>query len=106
MEAHEKIDQMVNRIVQHFAPEKIYLFGSHVSDRATEDSDVDLLVVMPIEGSKREQRLRLRAVLRDIRVPKDIIAVTPDELERRKDIPGTIEYPAVQEGRVVYARTQ
>jgi hypothetical protein len=42
--------------------------------------------------------------LHDIRIPKDIIVTTPEDFEWRKEIPGTIEYPAVQEGKVLYAR--
>ena len=99
----KKIRQMVNRIIREFHPERIILFGSHARGDAGPDSDVDLLVVMAVEGSKREAQLRVRGVLHDIRIPKDVIVSTPEEFEWRKEIVGTIERPAVREGEILYA---
>jgi predicted nucleotidyltransferase len=97
------IRRMVELIVKRFHPEKVILFGSHARGEAGPDSDVDLLVVMPVSGSKREKAIEIAVALHGIRVPKDIIVTTPEEFEWRKDIPGTIERPAVLEGKVLYA---
>jgi len=96
---------MADRIVARFKPEKIILFGSHARGEGGQDSDVDLLVVMPVKGSKRKTRLNIRQALRDIHIPKDIIVSTPEEFAWRKEIAGTIERPAVREGEVLYARS-
>jgi predicted nucleotidyltransferase len=98
------IDKMVRRIVKRFDPEKIILFGSHAKGTARPDSDVDLLIVMPVAGSKRKMQLELRTALHDVRVPKDVIVTTPEEFAWRKDVVGTIEYPAATEGKLLYAR--
>lgn len=98
------IDKMVRRIVKRFDPEKIILFGSHARGTAHPDSDVDLLIVMPVAGSKRKMQLELRTALHDVRVPKDVIVTTPEEFAWRKDVVGTIEYPAATEGKLLYAR--
>jgi len=95
---------MVQRIVRQFMPEKIILFGSHARGDAGPDSDVDLLIVMPVAGSKREKAVEIGVALHAIRVPKDLIVVTPEEFEWRKDTIGTIEWPAWREGKVLYAR--
>lgn len=100
----EEIQKMVDRIVERFHPEKIILFGSHARGEAGPDSDVDLLVVMPVEGSRREKAVQIGVALHDIRVPKDIIVTTPENFEWRKEISGTIERPADREGMVLYAR--
>ncbi|MGH7341886.1 MAG: nucleotidyltransferase domain-containing protein [Candidatus Rokuibacteriota bacterium] len=100
----EAIDEMVRRIVERFDPERIILFGSHARGSASPDSDVDLLIVMPVEGSKRAKQIEVRLALHDISFPKDVIVTTPEEFARRRDVPGTIEWPASREGRVVYAR--
>lgn len=105
LSAQRDIEKMVRRIVDRFQPERLILFGSHARGEAGPDSDVDLLVIMPVEGGKREAQARIRVALHDIRVPVDVIVTTPDDFEWRKEIPGTIEYPAVQEGRVLYARS-
>lgn len=101
-EIEAAIGEMVRRIVERFHPEKIILFGSHARGDANPDSDVDLLVVMPFEGSKREKQIDLRTELYDLPVAKDIIVTRPEEFAWRKDVPGTMEQPAANEGRVVY----
>jgi predicted nucleotidyltransferase len=98
------IQKMVKRIVREFRPAKVILFGSHARGEAGPDSDVDLLVVMDFEGSKREKQLAIRLALHAFRVPKDIIVATPEEFAWRRDIAGTIERPADREGHVLYTR--
>ena len=96
---------MVNRIVKRFRPERIILFGSHARGDAGPDSDVDLLVVMDFEGSKLQRMVELRGTLRDIAVPVDILVTRPADFAWRKDVVGTIEWPAFKEGKVLYARS-
>jgi predicted nucleotidyltransferase len=100
----QAIQMMVERLVEHFNPDQIILFGSQARGTAGPGSDVDLLVIMPVSGSKRARQLELRMALHDIAVPKDIILATPDEVARRRDIVGTIIRPALREGKVLYAR--
>ncbi len=100
-----EIQRMVRRIVRQFRPERVILFGSHARGEAGPDSDVDLLVVMPFKGLKHHKQVEIRVALHDIRIPKDIIITTPEDFAWRKDVVGTIEYPAVREGKVLYARS-
>ncbi len=102
--ADREIQRMVGRIVRQFHPERVILFGSHARGEAGPDSDVDLLVVMPVEGPKHKKQVEIRVALHDIRIPKDIIVTTPEDFAWRKDIVGTIEYPALREGKILYAR--
>lgn len=95
---------MVRRLVSQFHPEKIILFGSHARGDAGPDSDVDLLIVMPYLGSRREKQVEIRLALRNIRIPKDIVVTAPEEFLWRKEVPGTIERPAAREGKILYAR--
>jgi len=50
-----RIQEMVDRIVREFGPDRIILFGSHARGEGGPDSDVDLLVVMPVKGSRRRK---------------------------------------------------
>ena len=102
--AGRQIKKVVERIVSRFAPDRIILFGSHARGNAGADSDIDLLVVMPVTGSRRDKAIEIGVSLHDISIPKDLIVVTPQEFEWRKDIVGTIERPAAREGKVLYAR--
>ena len=96
------IDEAVKRIVERFRPAKIILFGSHACGAAEPDSDVDLLVVMDVKGSKRRQAVEIDLALSDRRFPLDLIVVTPEEFEKYRDVAGHIIYPAVREGRIIY----
>jgi predicted nucleotidyltransferase len=101
----EQIDRMVRRIVKKFAPERIILFGSQARSDAGPDSDVDLLVVMPVDGSRYEKGLEISLTLPRGPAPVDVIVTTPEEFAWRKDVAGTIEWSATREGKVLYART-
>jgi predicted nucleotidyltransferase len=98
------IDKMARRLARRFRPEQIILFGSHARGRAGPDSDVDLLIIMPFTGSKRDKEIELRLALYDFLVPMDIILASPEEARRRRNIPGTIIRPALREGKVLYVR--
>lgn len=102
--AQKKIEEMVRRIVERFHPDQVVLFGSYARGEAGPDSDVDLLVVMPVSGSKRKMAIEIDLALAGMGLPKDIIVVTPEEVARLRDIVGTIVYPAVREGKVMYER--
>lgn len=98
------IEEMVRRIVSHFSPERLILFGSHARGAAGPDSDVDLLVVMPCPQSTRLQVVEIRKLLADLPIAKDVVVVTPEYFARYRDIVGTIVWPAVREGKLLYER--
>lgn len=104
MSTQEKIEELTRRIASRFKPEQIILFGSHGRGDAGAESDVDLLVVMNVDKTKRQAAVEIGVAVHDIDLPKDIIVTTPQEYEWRKDVTGTIEYPAAHEGKVLYAR--
>jgi predicted nucleotidyltransferase len=96
------IQEMARRIVADIDPVKIILFGSHAQGTAGLGSDVDLLVVQRDPVQEQQAATRLRRLLRDFRVPIDIIVVGQAFTERYSDIPGSVLYPAFREGRVLY----
>ena len=100
----KEIRQMVKRIVARFDPDRVILFGSRARGQASPDSDVDLLVVMPVTGGRRDKAVEIGVALDDIRVAKDIVVTTPEEFAWRRRIVGTIERPAAREGEVLYVR--
>jgi uncharacterized protein len=98
------IETMTERIVRHFQPLQLILFGSQARGEATPRSDVDLLVVMPQVSDKRRVTIEIRRVLADLPICKDIIITTPEEIARRGDLVGTVLRPALREGKVLYER--
>lgn len=98
------LNEIVKRITSFCSPEKIILFGSYAYGQPTQDSDLDIMVVMDTSEMPHKRSVSLRKLLRDISMPKDIIVKTPDEFDRYKDVIGTIVFPAAHHGKVIYER--
>lgn len=94
--------EITDRIVREFRPVRIVLFGSRARGNARPDSDFDLLVVLPECDDKRRVRRDIYDALEDIKVSKDIVVTTPDEIARSGNLIGTVLRPALQEGVVLY----
>lgn len=99
----EAILQMGRIIVDLFHPQQVILFGSHARGTAGPDSDVDLLVVMDVEDSRRRTGAKIGAALHGFAIPKDVIVTTPEAFRLRREVPGTIERSAALEGKVLHA---
>jgi type I restriction enzyme S subunit len=98
----ETLREIVRRVVEAVAPEKIILFGSAARGEMGPDSDVDLLVVK--SGVDRLETARaVRRSLLGIGIPKDVIAVTPEDLSRHGGDRSGVIFSALREGKVVYA---
>ena len=95
---------MAKRIADRFKPDKIILFGSRARGMSGPDSDVDLLVVLPHCEDRKAATISIMRTLADLPISKDIVVTTPLELETRGRLASTVLYPAVHEGKVVYAR--
>lgn len=69
------------------------------------DSDADVLVVMPVQGSRREAATAIDVALIGINLPADIIVVTPDDVARNRNLAGSVVHEALTEGKVLYERS-
>jgi len=101
MITRKQIDDWCAEIVQRFHPEKVVLFGSCATGTSTEDSDVDLLVVMPFEGRSVEQAVQLRMDTRPM-FPVDLIVRTPEMIAERLRMGDTFIREILEIGRVLY----
>ena len=98
------ISTMVDRIVERFRPESILVFGSRARGTAHRWSDVDILVVLPEVLDKRRAAIDIRRPLGDLPTSKDVVVTTPEEIELRGHVVGSVLHAALREGRVVYER--
>ena len=71
MISSEHIQQAVERLVAAANPSKVILFGSYARGDATEDSDLDLMVIEQEVANKFDEMVRLRNVMGDIGVGVD-----------------------------------
>lgn len=96
------IEEIKDRIVSAVQPEKIILFGSYAYGTPTKDSDLDLLVIMPSFEPMHKRIFRIRKLLRDFRVPKDVIVYTPEEVNDWKDVSNAFITSIMRKGKVIY----
>jgi predicted nucleotidyltransferase len=102
MVAESVLSEATRRLVDQFRPQRIILFGSQARGTSDSRSDVDLLVICPVIGSRRELMVAMDRSLARLDIARDIVVLTPEEFERDRHIPGTIARPAAREGRVLY----
>jgi len=98
------LDEIIRRIVAVAAPEKIILFGSAARGEVGPNSDVDLLVVKSGVVHRGQLAEAIYMNLFGVEQAVDIVVVTPEDIERYKDSIALVIRPALQEGKVVYAR--
>ena len=104
--SEELIDEMARRIVAEIDPEKVVLFGSWARGAASEQPDVDFLVVerepFGANRSRREEAVRIWQCLSEFRVPKDILVYSIGEVDQWKDSRYHVVGRALKEGKVLY----
>jgi uncharacterized protein len=93
---------IIRRVVEVAHPEKIILFGSAARGAMGRNSDVDLLVVKKGKFHRRQLAARIYRRLDGVEAAVDIVVVTPEDVERYRDTPFLVIYPALREGKVVY----
>ena len=103
MVAMNDIQTVVDRIAQAFDPERIVLFGSHARGTATDDSVVDLLVILPFEGKPFWKSLEITNHVNPA-FAIDLLARCPDDTQRRYDQGDPLIREALDQGRVLYER--
>lgn len=104
MISEQVLNQVRDRLVAQFKPYRVILFGSQARGTADERSDVDLLVVCPLTGSRRSLMVAMDRALAGLGFARDVVVLTPEEFERDRYIPGTVARPASLEGKVLYER--
>ena len=96
-----QIEDFGRRIGREFQPERVVLFGSHARGLASDDSDVDLLVVLPFEGKSVYQSVAMRLRLRPA-FPVDLIVRTPQTVRQRLEMGDDFIREILEEGKVLY----
>ena len=89
-------------VARQFLPQKIVLFGSYGYGKPTENSDVDLLVIMS-RTRERGERMSVRirhAISRDF--PLDLLVRTPGDVARRLRWGDPFICELLEKGRVLY----
>ncbi len=97
------LEQAVERLKTEFQPEEIYLFGSHAWGTPTEDSDVDLMVIVHDSDERSIQRMqRAHRCLGDLDMSKDVLVPTRAQVDRYKHLRASLFHQVLTQGRKLY----
>jgi len=99
----QAITEVSQRIAREFQPERIILFGSYAYRAPTEDSDVDLLVILQFEGKAFRKSVEILNRVNP-RFPIDLLARRPDDTARRYALGDPLIREALDKGEVLYER--
>ena len=98
-----KLDEVVERLVKEFKPEKIILFGSHAWGTPTPDSDWDLMIVVNSSDAAPTRRAaRAYRCLNGLRIPVEIIVSTRAEIEQYRTVRSSLANRILADGQVLY----
>ncbi|MBI4357150.1 MAG: nucleotidyltransferase domain-containing protein [Gammaproteobacteria bacterium] len=104
---NRQIKQAIRQIVSVAKPDKIILFGSYARRKATQDSDLDLLVIKRGVSKKKGQAMVLyRHAVGSIGIGVDILVTSPKEVKEKSKWCSSPIYWAVREGKVLYDSKQ
>ena len=96
-----EIQGFANQVAERFRPDSIILFGSYARGEATEDSDADLLVVMPLEGKATTKAIEIRTTIR-AGFPMDLIVRSPEFVADRLRWHDPFTREILDTGKILY----
>ncbi len=97
------VKQIVDKIVKGVHPEQVIVFGSYAKDCATDNSDLDLLVVMNSDKPSYKRSAAVRALLWPPEVAMDILVYTAEEIRQVNGLSNHVVTDALRTGKVLYA---
>lgn len=99
----EQIQNLASLIAQAFQPEKIILYGSYAYGNPRQDSDVDLLIIMPVEGNPIDKGLEIR---HNLQLPKyaHLLVKPPEEVAWRYEGYDPLVRTALEDGKLLYGQ--
>ena len=103
---YDRIEALAQAIVEQFQPDRIYLFGSYAYGDPTEDSDLDVLVVMPVDEMELHQTaLNIRLALKQRPdCDLDLIVRSTHQYETAKSCPDGFLSTIQKYGRQLFPR--
>ena len=79
---NKQLLQITDKIKTHFNPQKIIVFGSYAWGKPTEDSDIDIFLIMESNLRRDERSRQVQKIFSQRTFPLDVIVYTPEEVEQ------------------------
>src|SRR5258705_10706767 len=101
--SEDLLQTATQRLVAEFQPEEIYLFGSNAWGTPGQDSDIDLMVIVPSSDERPIRRdQRAQHCLGRLAVPADVLVRTRGEVNRYKHLRASLFHQVLNQGRKLY----
>jgi predicted nucleotidyltransferase len=100
----DKIADIIAKIISGYHPEKIILFGSYAIGKATENSDLDLMVIKDTDVPRPQRTFQVRKMLYGAMIPIDLIVYTPEEIAEDIDNKFSFVSEVLNTGKILYER--
>jgi uncharacterized protein len=98
------IEEVKKRLIKVYNPLQIYLFGSYAWGSPTEDSDLDLLIIIEKSEEKRHKRGKPGfESLWGLCISKDLMVYTQEEVNALAADPSTLVHKILKDGKLIYA---
>lgn len=97
----KSISAFAAQVAKQFRPQQIILFGSYAYGNPTDNSDVDILVVLPFKGRNPDKATEIWMATKP-KFPIDIMVRKPAELKKRLKMGDFFLREITAKGKVLY----
>jgi predicted nucleotidyltransferase len=99
--------EIVRRIKEGMQPTRIILFGSHAYGRPDQDSDFDLMIIVPHSHLPQHRRAQSAyACVGAVGAAKDLLVLTEEEFEHQSRVVTSLARLVRDQGKVLYERRE
>ena len=107
-EIQHLIEDVLQKVVTGYSPQKVILFGSHAYGQPDENSDIDLLIIKETKKRPIERWMEVKRLVRDRNRTVSIspLVYTPRELEERLAIKDFFIQEVLEKGKVLYGTAE
>jgi predicted nucleotidyltransferase len=98
------IQNILEKLVADYTPQKVILFGSYAYGNPRPDSDIDLLIVKDTPERFIDRWVTVRRILSDAKrtVPLETLVLTPQEVSKRLAIGDQFLIEIMEKGEVLH----
>ena len=100
----QEIKRVATRLGKTADALQVILFGSHARGEASENSDVDLMIIAESDLPRFKRSRELYKQLRPYPFGMDLVVYTPQEIERGKKSSVSFVSAVLREGKTLYVR--
>ncbi|MEW6231299.1 MAG: nucleotidyltransferase domain-containing protein [Chloroflexota bacterium] len=104
-EVRDIIQEMLQKIIAEYSPQRVILFGSYAYGEPDRDSDIDLLIIKDTRERFLDRWATVHRILTGTHrsLPLEPLVLTPQEIERRLAVGDQFIAEILEKGVELYA---